>query len=558
MDLSAGGLAPSSTRRTPGSSARLPPGCTRFASPTARPEVSYTISDTRTETLSTTCTVHLATPPKSQQSGSGKKVKGFALPQARPLTARFSPLEAQEKVFDSAEAEWGVVELSGSESEEEMPPPKRSLAGRETGVAKAPPIVESRIARGAKRASSAGPSGEGGRTARDEGGQNGHAMSSPGLPDGSSDTETNIPTPPSGRGASSGDGQHDQLHSSSPGPSQHGDDAALARPPASQQCTKGHAQEREPHSDEGYATSSAGPSSDPFVNQSDEIEFRDISFDDDFSQTQDTQDTQESQDIQESLKRPLEAINEESVGDQNGRESKKARRSQSPELQLETPSSSQAEAEAHLLDSHRSTPQRSQSVMSVATEIDDDDERQEDQEMDDHVEGEEDQSDQQALVPVDPLASIPSLFPNAKRPFFAHAQALAQVKREGEEVQASAEMDAIKRWEEQKNKFGEQCLSLLGRVSDTLRRVQLVTRCRTQLTPTHRTNSKKVSRHQSFQATITAHSDRLSSGLGQESEAFQTMVDRLSSLWQLSGMQGTMWRRMAEMAGGAGGGEGQE
>lgn len=318
MDLSAGGLAPSSSRRTPGHA--------RFASPTARPEVSYTISDTRTETVSTTRTVHLATPPKSQQSGSGKKGKGFALPQGRPLTARVSPLQAQEKVFDSPEGEARIVELSGSESEEEMPPPRRSLAGRETGVAKTPPAVESRLARDARRASPAGPSGESGRTVGNEAGQNGHTMSSPGRAGGSSDTETNTPTPPSGRDAPSGDEQHDQLHSSSPGPSQPGDGAALARPPPSQKRTKGHAQEREPHSDEGYATSSSGPSSDPFVNQSDEIEFRDISFDDDFSQTQDTQDTQEVS------KRPLEAINEESEGDHSGRESKKARRSQSPEV----------------------------------------------------------------------------------------------------------------------------------------------------------------------------------------------------------------------------------
>lgn len=195
--------------------------------------------------------------------------------------------------------------------------------------------------------------------------------------------------------------------------------------------------------------------------------------------------------------------------------------------------------------------------MSVVTEVADDDERDEDREMYDQIEIEDDLPDEQAVVPADPLASIPSLFPNAKRPFFAHAQALAQVKKEDEEVQASAETDAIKRWDDEKNKFGEQCLSLLARVSDTLRCVKLPDNLQSELTRCLRTNSKKATRHQSFQATIAAHSDRLSSGLGQESEAFQTMVDRLSSLWQLSGMQGTMWRRMAEMAAG-GGGEGQE
>ncbi|BGP22046.1 hypothetical protein JCM10295v2_000923 [Rhodotorula toruloides] len=535
MDLSAGGLAPSSSHRTPGSSSRNPTGYMRFASPTARPEVSYTVSDTRTSTVSTTHIVHLATPPESQPSGTGKKSKGFALPQDRPLTSRVSPLDAQEKVLDSPGVETRIVEMSGSESgssEEEMPPPRRSIAGKETCMAKTPPVIEWKIPKGARRASSAGPSGEGGMTAPDKDGQKGRGMSSPGPTNGSSGTENNTPTPTSGRQTSGRDDEPDQLRSSSPGPSQHGDDVALARPPASQQRAKGHFQDQVSHLDEGYATSSTSPASDPFVVQSDAIMFRDADFDGDFSQSQDTQ---------TSSKRSLEAINEESEGDQNGREGKKARRSPSPEArgQLETPWSSQAEVEAHLLDSHRFTLQRSQSVMSTATEVQDDDERAEEElQMDQDVEGEEDQPEEQALIPAYPLAPIPSLFPYAKRPFFAHAQALAQVKKE-EEVQSAGQSDAIQRWDEERNKFGEQCTSLLKRVGDTLRR--------------------KVARHQSFQATIIAHSDKLSSGLGQESEAFQTMVDRLSSLWQLSGMQGTMWRRMAEMAaGGGGGGEGQE
>ncbi|GEM11978.1 hypothetical protein Rt10032_c18g5995 [Rhodotorula toruloides] len=503
MDLSAGGLAPSSSHRTPGSSSRNPTGYMRFASPTARPEVSYTVSDTRTSTVSTTHIVHLATPPESQPSGTGKKSKGFALPQDRPLTSRVSPLDAQEKVLDSPGVETRIVEMSGSESgssEEEMPPPRRSIAGKETCMAKTPPVIEWKIPKGARRASSAGPSGEGGMTAPDKDGQKGRGMSSPGPTNGSSGTENNTPTPTSGRQTSGRDDEPDQLRSSSPGPSQHGDDVALARPPASQQRAKGHFQDQVSHLDEGYATSSTSPASDPFVVQSDAIMFRDADFDGDFSQSQDTQ---------TSSKRSLEAINEESEGDQNGG-------------QLETPWSSQAEVEAHLLDSHRFTLQRSQSVMSTATEVQDDDERAEEElQMDQDVEGEEDQPEEQALIPAYPLAPIPSLFPYAKRPFFAHAQALAQVKKE-EEVQSAGQSDAIQRWDEERN-------------------------------------NQKVARHQSFQATIIAHSDKLSSGLGQESEAFQTMVDRLSSLWQLSGMQGTMWRRMAEMAaGGGGGGEGQE
>lgn len=332
MDLSAGGLAPSSSRRTPGSTTRLPPGYTRFSSPTARPEVSYTISDTRTSTISTTRTVHLATPPQSQSQSGSKKGKGFALPQSRPLSSRVSPLDTQEKVFDSPGAEARFVELSDEptdSSEEEMPPPRKSLAGRETGVANTPPVVESRIPRGAR--TSAGPSSERDKMALDEEGQNGGTMSSPGHANGSSDTEQNPPTPPSSRQVQAGEGKLDQPQSSSPGPSQPADDAALARPHPSQQRTNGHAHDQDPRSDEGYATSSTGPSSDPFAAQSDEIEFRDSEFDD--------SELPGSQNPRTVSKRPLDVINEESEGDQSGREGKKARRSASPEVRSRSTSS---------------------------------------------------------------------------------------------------------------------------------------------------------------------------------------------------------------------------
>lgn len=191
--------------------------------------------------------------------------------------------------------------------------------------------------------------------------------------------------------------------------------------------------------------------------------------------------------------------------------------------------------------------------MSTVTDIHEEENQPEEeyQQMGDD-EGEEEQPEQQAVVSADPLASIPSLYPTVKRPYFTHAQALAQKIKTEDDERASGDADAIQRWEEEKTKFGEQCLSLLKRVSDTLRFVVLVTlplSATDEVSPRTR-RSKKAARHESFQAAVAAHSDKLASGLGQESEAFQTMVDRLCSLWQLSGMHGTMWRRLSDVANG--------
>lgn len=127
-----------------------------------------------------------------------------------------------------------------------------------------------------------------------------------------------------------------------------------------------------------------------------------------------------------------------------------------------------------MLDADRFAPsQRSQSVMSTTTEVHEDENQaeEEDQRMGED-EGEEEQQpeEQRVVFPADPLASIPSLYPTVKRPFYAHAQALAQqVKTEDDERASSGDADAVLRWETEKTKFGEQCLSLLKRVSDTLR-----------------------------------------------------------------------------------------